>query len=72
LGLNEQALIKYCRIRDLWGPANLVASTVTKLDDSPPYLMDDRSDSVGGHPRIPVEVSRGRLALEKGGPGLTL
>jgi hypothetical protein len=42
------------------------------LDDSPPYLMDDRSDSVGGHPRIPVEVSRGRLALEKGGPGLTL
>jgi hypothetical protein len=25
----------------LWGPANLAASMVAELDDTPPYLMDD-------------------------------
>jgi hypothetical protein len=36
----------YWRIRDLWGPANLVASTVTELDDTLPYLQDVHRDSV--------------------------
>jgi hypothetical protein len=30
--------IMYWRIRDLWGPANLVASLVAELDDTQPYL----------------------------------
>jgi hypothetical protein len=29
--------IMYWCIRDLWGPANLIASTVTELDDTPPH-----------------------------------
>jgi hypothetical protein len=33
--LLQQALIMYRCIRDLWGPANLVASTVAELDDTP-------------------------------------
>jgi hypothetical protein len=41
-------LIMYLSIQDLWGPINLVASIVIELDDTPPYLMDDRRDSVGG------------------------
>jgi hypothetical protein len=47
LFLNEQALIMYWRIHDLWGPTNLVASMIIELDDTPPYLIDDRRDSVG-------------------------
>jgi hypothetical protein len=47
LGSNEQALIMYWCMRDLWGPANLVASTVTELDDTPPYLTGVQWDSVG-------------------------
>jgi hypothetical protein len=39
--LLQQTLIMYWRIRDLWGPTNLVASMVTELDDTPLYLMDD-------------------------------
>jgi hypothetical protein len=36
--LNEQALIMYWRIQDLWGPTNLVALCVAELDDTiPPY-----------------------------------
>jgi hypothetical protein len=37
----------YRHIQDLWGPANLVASTVTELDDTPLYLTDVHWDSVG-------------------------
>jgi hypothetical protein len=33
-------LIMYWHIQDLWGPMNLVATTVAKFDDTPPYLMD--------------------------------
>jgi hypothetical protein len=44
--MNKHLIIYWC-IWDLWGPANLVASTVVELDDTPPYLMDDRRDSVG-------------------------
>jgi hypothetical protein len=28
------------RIRDLWGPTNLVALTVAEFDDTPVYLTD--------------------------------
>jgi hypothetical protein len=45
LGLNEQPLIMYWRIWDLWGPTNLLASSIAKLDDTLPYLLDDRRDS---------------------------
>jgi hypothetical protein len=39
LGPYDQALIMYKRIWDLWGSANLLASTVAELDDTPPYLQ---------------------------------
>jgi hypothetical protein len=42
----QQALIMYWCIRDLWGPANLVASTVTELDDTLPRFTDVQWDSV--------------------------
>jgi hypothetical protein len=38
--LLQQAIIIYRRIWDLWGPANLVASTVSKLDDTLPRFTD--------------------------------
>jgi hypothetical protein len=34
-------LIMYWRIRNLWGPTNLVASMVAELDDTPLYFTDD-------------------------------
>jgi hypothetical protein len=34
-------LFMYRRIRDSWGPANLVALTVAELDDTPLYFTDD-------------------------------
>jgi hypothetical protein len=37
---NEHWVV-FWRIRDLWGPANLVASTVAELDNTPLYFMDD-------------------------------
>jgi hypothetical protein len=40
LGPVDQALIMYWHIQDLWGTVNLVASTVTELDDTLPYLTD--------------------------------
>jgi hypothetical protein len=45
LGSNEQTLIMYWHIQDLWGPANLVATSITELNDTLPYLLDDRWDS---------------------------
>jgi hypothetical protein len=44
----------YWSIRDLWGPTNLVALMVNKLDDTPPNLMDDRRDSVGATHGCPL------------------
>jgi hypothetical protein len=40
LGPEEQALIMYWHIHDLWGPANLVASMVAELDDILPRFTD--------------------------------
>jgi hypothetical protein len=36
--LMNKHLIMYYRIQDLWGPANLVTSSVAELDDNLPYL----------------------------------
>jgi hypothetical protein len=43
-------------IHDLWGPANLVASTVAELDDTLHRFMDVHWDSVRATHRLPVEV----------------
>jgi hypothetical protein len=55
LGPNEQALIMYWRIRDLWGSANVVALTVAKLGDTAPYLTDVQWDSVRATHGVPVD-----------------
>jgi hypothetical protein len=33
-------LFMYWHIWDLWGPVNLVASTVTEMDDTLPHFTD--------------------------------
>jgi hypothetical protein len=38
-------LIMHWRIRDIWSPTNLVASCVTKLDDTLPRFTDVQWDS---------------------------
>jgi hypothetical protein len=38
LGPDEQALIKYQRMWDLWIPVNLVPLMVAESDAAPPYL----------------------------------
>jgi hypothetical protein len=47
----------------LWGPANLVASTVAELDDTPPYLTDVHYDSVGGTHGCPAQLFDSRHEL---------
>ena len=47
LGPDDQALIMYWRIWDLWGPANLVASTIAELDDTPRTCGDGPSRQQG-------------------------
>jgi hypothetical protein len=64
LGLNEQALIMYWRIWDLWGPTNLVALTVADLDDTPPYFMDVQWDSVRATHGVSVKAYTWKTALE--------
>jgi hypothetical protein len=59
-------LIMYWRIRDLWGPANLVASTVAELDDTLPRFMDIQWDSVWASHGVPVEVFMWKMALGRG------
>jgi hypothetical protein len=58
--LLQQVLIMYWRIRDLWGPTNLVASTITELDDTLPRFTDVQWDSVRVTHRCPSRLSRGR------------
>jgi hypothetical protein len=50
----------------LWGPANLVASTVTELDDTLPCLMYVHWDSVWATHGCLLRLSRGRHALGRG------
>jgi hypothetical protein len=58
--LLQQALIMYWRIQDLWGPTNLVASTVVELDDTLPLFTDVQWDSVRATHGCPLRLSRGR------------
>jgi hypothetical protein len=62
----------YWRIRDLWGPTNLVASTVTESDYTPLYFMDDIRIVFGPPHGLPVEVFAWKTALGYGGLGSTL
>jgi hypothetical protein len=55
--LLQQVLIMYWRIRDLWGPTNLVASTVIELDDTLPRFTDVQWDSVQATHRCPSRLS---------------
>jgi hypothetical protein len=55
--------VVYWHIRDLWGPTNLVASTVTELDDTPLYFTDDIRIVFGPPTDYPVRFSRGRRHL---------
>jgi hypothetical protein len=59
LGPNEQALIMYCLIRDLLGPANVVASCVSELDNTLPHLWMSRRDSIGPPIVCPLRHTRG-------------
>jgi hypothetical protein len=56
----------YWRIRDLWDPTNLVASTVTELDDILPHFMNVHWDSVRATHGLPVEVFVWKTALGRG------
>jgi hypothetical protein len=51
--------IELC-IRDLWDPANLVASMVAELDDTLLYFMDDIGIVFGPPTDYPMRFSRGR------------
>jgi hypothetical protein len=64
--LLHQALIMYWRIWDLWGPAILVASIVTELDDNLPRFTDVQWDTVGATYGLPVEVFVWKIALGRG------
>jgi hypothetical protein len=59
-GPGEQDCVVYCRIHDLWGPTNLVASTDAELDDTPLYFMNDIGIVFGPLMDYPVRFSRGR------------
>jgi hypothetical protein len=52
--------VVYWRIWDLWGLANLVALTVTELDDTPLYFMDDIGIVFGPPTDYPKRFSRER------------
>jgi hypothetical protein len=56
----QQALINYWRIRNLWDPANLVASTVIELDDILPRFTDVQWDSIWATYRCPSRLLHGR------------
>jgi hypothetical protein len=53
LGLNEQALIMYWCIQDLWGPTNIVALCVAESEDTLQYLMGVQWDSAWATHRCP-------------------
>jgi hypothetical protein len=49
----------YWCIRDLWGPANLLASLVTELDDTLPYLLGIR-----GRRRATLTLTIGKVKVQ--------
>jgi hypothetical protein len=59
-------LIMYWHIRDLWGPTNLVASTVTELDDTLPRFVNVQWNSVRATHGLTVEVFAWKMALGQG------
>jgi hypothetical protein len=50
----------YSHIRDSWGLANLVASTVAELDDTTLFLTDDIGIVFRPPTDYPLRFSRGR------------
>jgi hypothetical protein len=52
--------VVYWRIRDLWGPVNLVTSMVVELVDTPLYFTDDIGIVFGPPRDYPSRFSRGR------------
>jgi hypothetical protein len=66
--LLQQALSCVLPIRDLWGPANLVASMVAELDDTPLYFRDDIGIVFGPPTDYPSRFSRGRRHYGTVGP----
>jgi hypothetical protein len=56
---NKYCVVYWC-IWDLWGPTNLVALTVTELDDTPLYFTDDIGTVFGPPTDYPSMFSRGR------------
>jgi hypothetical protein len=58
----------YWCIRDLWGPTNLVPSTVGELDDTLPHFTDVQWDSVWATHGLPIEVFMWKMALGRGSP----
>jgi hypothetical protein len=56
----------YYRIRDLWGPTNLVASMVVELDDTLPRFIDIYWDSVWATHELPIEVFAWKITLGQG------
>jgi hypothetical protein len=53
----------YWRIQDIWNLTNLVASTVTELDDTLPRFMDDRRDSVQATHGLLIKVFMWKTTL---------
>jgi hypothetical protein len=55
-----------------FGPVNLLASTVTELDDTPPCFTGVQKDSVWATDGVSVEAYLWKTALGYGGPDSTL
>jgi hypothetical protein len=58
--LLQQALSCVLTHTGLWGPTNLVASTVAELDDTPLYFTDDIGIVFGPPTDYPSRFSCGR------------
>jgi hypothetical protein len=53
--LMNKHLIMYWRIRDLWGPRNMVASCVTEMEAILPFLTVVHQDSAWNTHRYPSQ-----------------
>jgi hypothetical protein len=59
----------YWLIRDIWSPANLVASCVTKLDNALPRFMDVQWDSFWATHRVSTDAFAWNITLGQGRTG---
>jgi hypothetical protein len=57
-------LIMYWHIRDLWGPASLVALCVVKLDDTLPLFTGVQWNSVWATLGVSAEAYTWKMTLE--------